>query len=535
MNQEKEFERHSRILEQIKNASSKEELPDITPSTFSTFLATNVYFDNNHVSSSEFSDIFQAVLDYGFFVSPEVKDKFIEVLRKNYPENSEEEYLNKYIEISKHPRINYIIIEILERNKKILELNNKQELLKHENVMKQIRNAYEENDLPKVSRSHIARCISDNSKTEYNDKINVKKLYDLIDLLIEGYSIKDDKVSEELLVICKSENIECANEMHDQIVGQLLNNNRLNYLVEEVKEKEQRTGWIYKNDHEEVMNNIKDARRISQLPPNMSLSKLTGYLSGNSIIYPKGNKIPSGAFENTAKLLMDGKKFEDREIIDELARIVIDYYPEKLEEAFMLLIDKLSSLPKIYYYAEEVRESLKKQKIFIDRGGSNVNVYFVPNPKSPLDAGKFYNVYISRAQNLDLEDILPLKLEDIVPPEMDVDSIEWYVQEYYDETFKTAGGIILNKDESIGNVNIFQPSDGKIGITPEEQSRYQELEDVTEKMKRVIAKKKEGTSEFAKRYDEFLKAQQAIDEELAQLEEKLNFLTQEKKNRGGRR
>ena len=91
MNQEKEFERHNKILEQIKNANSREELPNITVSTLSTFLATNVYFDNRHISSTEFSEIFQAILDYGFFTTVEVREMFLKVLRKNYPDKTEEE------------------------------------------------------------------------------------------------------------------------------------------------------------------------------------------------------------------------------------------------------------------------------------------------------------------------------------------------------------------------------------------------------------------------------------------------------------
>ena len=90
MNQEKEFERHNKILEQIKNANSREELPNITVSTLSTFLATNVYFDNRHISSTEFSEIFQAILDYGFFTTVEVREMFLKVLRKNYPDKTEE-------------------------------------------------------------------------------------------------------------------------------------------------------------------------------------------------------------------------------------------------------------------------------------------------------------------------------------------------------------------------------------------------------------------------------------------------------------
>ena len=140
-----------------------------------------------------------------------------------------------------------------------------------------------------------------------------------------------------------------------------------------------------------------------------------------------------------------------------------------------MLFDKLSKLPKTYYLVDEINYSLARQKEFIGNSCSNVNVYFIPNEKSPIDGGRFYNCYINRVDNLDLSQILPLNLDEIVPPKMDIDSIEWYIQEKYDDTFKIAGGIILNKDETIGNVNVFRPNDGKIGITLEEKQKMDQI------------------------------------------------------------
>lgn len=535
MNHERELERHNRVINQINAATMKEELPNVTPSTLSSFFATNVYFDDRRMKSTEFSRVFNDIIDYGMFTCIEVKDIFVEILKKNYPEKSEKKLFEKYIEIAKHPRIIYLVSEIIARNKKIVEIEARNELERHNNIIREIKNAYEVKDLPKVSRANIGRFISDNSKTYYNEKINVVKLKKLVDLLVDGYLINSNEFENELYLICQSENMEYAAEICDSLMAEFINNKRLNYLIEEVKEKEKRIKWIYKNDHEETMENIKNAKRISQLPSNLSMSTLTGYLSGNSTIYSNGGKIPAGAFLKVANLLIDGKKFEDREVSDELFKAVLDYYPNNVEEAFNLLMSKLSKLPKLYYYVDEVREALLKQKEFISRGTSNVNVYFVPNPKSPMDAGKFYNCYISRAKNLDLEDILPLKLEDIVPPNMDVDSIEWFVQEYHDPTFKAAGGIILNKDETIGNVLVYQPSEGKIGISPEEHSKYQELEELSKQVKEIINRKKNETKAFAKLQEEFLKSQQATDEELALLEAKIDILTKGAPHKGGRK
>ena len=266
------------------------------------------------------------------------------------------------MEIAKNPKTQNILVEIFERNNKLGKLILKEENNKHELIMKQIRSAYEIKELPKISKANITRYIKDNSSTEYSDKINVSKLQKLASLLVEGYSVFDKEFRDELLLICRTVNLEYADAIHDQIMGRLANNIKLDYLVEEVKEKEDRIKFIYKNDHEETMDKIKDAKRISQLPYNLSLSTITSYLSGNSIIYPKQDKIPSGEFTNIANLLINGKRFENREIIDELAKIILDYYPEKFEEAFSLMISKLSNLPKIYYYAEEVGLALSNKK-----------------------------------------------------------------------------------------------------------------------------------------------------------------------------
>ena len=114
-----------------------------------------------------------------------------------------------------------------------------------------------------------------------------------------------------------------------------------------------------------------------------------------------------------------------------------------------------------------------------------------------MDGGRFYNCYINRVGNLDLSQILPLDLDSIVPPEMDIDSVEWYVQEYFDPTFKTAGGIILNRDETIGNVSVFRPNDGTVGVSPEEKEKIDEIEnlDVQIEEKRKILESLNGEIE----------------------------------------
>ena len=115
---------------------------------------------------------------------------------------------------------------------------------------------------------------------------------------------------------------------------------------------------------------------------------------------------------------------------------------------------------------------------------------------------------------------------------MDIDSVEWYVQEHYDKTFKAAGGIILNTDETIGNVNVFRPNDGNVVITKEEKSKYDELRELSEQVKAIIQRKKEETDKYSKLQEQFLKMQEQFlnsqketDKELAFLEAKIDLLS----------
>ena len=109
--------------------------------------------------------------------------------------------------------------------------------------------------------------------------------------------------------------------------------------------------------------------------------------------------------------------------------------------------------------------------------------------------------------------------------------MEWYVQQKYDPTFKTAGGIILNRDETIGNVNVFRPNDGKVGVTPEEKAKMDQISDLDvqlEARKKELASveasldiKKQQTSEMDVQMRKILQAY-----EKSALELQMHFLGQ---------
>ena len=524
----KEKERHEQVLNKIKEAKNKGELPKVTPNNLLRYFSDNAYFDKK-LNTTSFEDIYDLTIEKGSFLAPEVKKAFIELLKTNYPNRPENEYEDKYNKINP-VRVSNLLEEMHQRYDKIEEFEIKEIKDNHESIMKRIKDAFELSDLPLVSKGTLNSHICASSRN-YSQYFKVADIADISDMLIEGKSINEEEIQNELRNRIEEKNPNSDDHDYAEFYGRLTFGNKLNYLVEEINARDKRMTEIYRENHDETMENIKNARRISQLPPNMSVSTLTGYLSGNTIIYPKVDPISSTKMVDVTKLILEGKTFDDDEVQYELKKLAGDEYPEKAHDAYERLYLKLSALPKTYYLRDEINYVAERQKEFIGRGGSNVNVYLIPNPNSPLEGGRFYNCYINRIDNLDLKEIVPLNLEEIVPKGMDVDAIEWYVQEHYDETFKAAGGIILNKDETIGKVNVFAPSDGRIGITEEQHTKYQELEEVSKRVKTIISRKKEETEAFTKYQEEFLKRQKEIDEELALLEAKIDLLTTDNENK----
>lgn len=527
MNKEKEEQRHSQKLESIRNAKSKEELPAANISAVTRYLANNSTFDGNKISPSEFKPVLDAIMEHNFFMIPEVKEVFIEVLKKNYPGKTQEEYEQKYSQIAETSNIAHYIIEVSERNAKLQEFREKEELEQHSENMKQIKSAFELKDLPKVGIGTLNGKIMKATKNDFIERFSIEQIREISEMLMLGNS--EEEIKEKIFNICQTYGFdeEQTNLMYQQIESQFFLDKTIGYTMEEIKEKEKRVLQIYKMDHEETMENIKNARRISEMPPNLTESTLTGYLSGNTTIYPKGDKISTTDLKDVTTLLLQGKDFSSYEIEEALRKIAEKYYPEKNEEALRLLKEKLEKLPRTQYLVEEINYSNQRQEEFTGRQCSNVNVYFVPNPNSPIEGGRFYNCYINRVKNLDLGKLLPedvIDLDKVVPKGMDVDSIEWYIQEYYDDTFKAAGGIILNRDETIGNVNVFRPSGGPVGITPEENEQRKQLQELSKEVKQIIANKRASSEKFKEMQAAYINYQKETDMQLEALETKIDKL-----------
>lgn len=526
---EQEQIRHEEFLKSLNEANNISELPKkINASTILSTLTSLVSSKGKRTEKDKLQEIVKKLTSsFDYFFS----DEFINDLKLVYCSNTTDETIEKKrIGVTTSRRLLNLVSEYHSWNNKYLELLYKQTTKKHEEVMKQINRAYEIEDLPKVSTASINKQISIILYELFNkEQLKVDSTGKISKLLVNGVSYDDPRMRISIKYICnKNKMIEPYNSLEldekvEYVKSVLSSNYVLEYLVQEVIAKEKRVLYIYKVEHEDIMDQINSATRIRELPNNISLSKITSYLSGNSLIVPKGPVVSSTDFIKIANLLIEGKKFSDDEIKTELGKIVVKYYSdEKVQFPYNLLYKKLSSLPKLEYFVEEVKEYTKRQNEFIKRGSSNVNVYMIPNDHSPLEGGKFYNIYISSAVDLNLEEILPLNLDEIVPPNMDVDAIEWYVRNHEkgDKTFKAAGGIILNKDESIGSVNVFKPADGKVGITPEEKKNYQQLEDLSKKLKEITDKSKKAK-------EEYLKSQASIDEEITSIQTEITSLIED--------
>ena len=128
--------------------------------------------------------------------------------------------------------------------------------------------------------------------------------------------------------------------------------------------------------------------------------------------------------------------------------------------------------------------------------------------------------------NLDLGELLPLDLDEIVPPGMDIDSVEWFIQEKYDKTFKKAGWIILNKDETIGNVNVFRTNEDSSTV-----KNYEELSSLYDRVNELFSERNKEQEQFLKSLSLFLKSQNEKDRELDELKNRIDSLNSDVKKR----
>ncbi|MBE6161043.1 MAG: hypothetical protein E7158_02315 [Firmicutes bacterium] len=496
-----ETERHNKVLKKIIESTSEEELLDISFINIVLYLQEKLKYKRK-MNRANIKKILTSILNHCTFISPDVREDFISIVKENYPNVELKEIEKKYVEIVNEGTIDNLLQEISLKNQKLYEIEKETKKKAHEEVIKSINMCFELKDLPKVGLSelnrHLLKAVNSN---DFYKKYKTNDIKELTSAYLNGAEIEEIKTTIDNIVFKTNIPLDKVEKTKEQIFGALISDYEIDYILEEMSAKEKRKEFIYKNDHEYTMEAIKNAKRISQLPDYIVPSSLTTYLSGNATIYSNDNRIKGEDLRQLAKLLLMGYKFEDEVVINELENIIISKYPDK-KDAFKLLYNKLSNLPKTYYLVEEMNYFFKKEKEFIKKSSSNVNLYLLPSKKSPVEGGKFYTCFINRGERLDLIKSLPENYE-----EMDEDVIEAYAQENIDESFKKTGGIIIKRDETIGNVNIFRPNDGTISITPEEKQKVDQISDLDKEIeeKRSILESTKKELEERKRQDEQIK------------------------------
>lgn len=405
------------------------------------------------------------------------------------------------------------------------------ELKKHQETMAKIAEAETIEKIPAVSVTTLARIIADNTRIKDLKRIVGSKFNGIATLLIEGKEIDSKEVREEISKIFEEEGIE--QDKVSSFVDKLMTREQIPYIVEEVKARDSKINEFRSKEHDEIMKGIEEASRISQLPAGLTPVKISEYLSRNSKIERKGKEIPATDLKKLSALLLAGKQWDSEEIQNELSRLADEKHSGK-EDAKGQLEAKFSQLPRLGYFIEEVNTAQEKQKQLMERNCSNVNVYFIPNYKAPGDGGRFYNVYVSRIdEKLDLEEILPHNLREIISEDTDIDEVEKIVREESgDETFKNVGGIILNKDETVGSVSTYRPSDGQYSISPEEQKRNEEIQSLASEFTSIMEESQESSRQLQEQLAEIQRQmvlnQRKTDERLSAWEQRLGALVSTK-------
>ena len=370
---------------------------------------------------------------------------------------------------------------------------------KHLEILEKINHAKTIKELPNIQLSSLVNYTARLLKNLLGKEIDKEDAKKIVDLYVAGYRLigEDDKVRKALTrVVSKvTDNPFKVEEETKKVISYFNNDIKLVSLVNEFVSKNNKIYEIIKREHLDIMKSISSASRISEMPKGLSISKITTYLSNNSVLSNGMEKIPASSFINLANILLNGSGVETVEVLDEVLKISDSYikdHPSYNLNYIMFtsdLYNKICSLPKLLYYVEEVRYSMATQKLFMERKPIDVNVYWIQSKKSPIDGGNFYEIYISRSGNL-------LDLKSIIPEDEDIDDVEKYVREKSDSSFKRIGGIILNRDETIGNISVFKPNTGNVEITPEEKDAYDTLEVLNTQLNALTAAHQKDIDEF---------------------------------------
>lgn len=492
--------RHQRVIEKIENVTLVDQIKELKNISFKQVADYLDKASKIKYGSATYRPVINKIMEYGSLTHIEVVKCLSHIYEYYDRFTNQKEAFEDAVRVLSDEKLSNLIMEINLKNIKIDRLKKLDELEEHQATMEQIQSQMDVKKLPKITESTLTtavlRCVNDN---DFYKDFKVADIYSLALAYLNNSSY--DEIETEVFSIVNNAPVEDKNKelMRMQIFGALLNTNKLKYIAEEINCKIEAKKEILELNHLDIMKQIEKATRISELPGNLHVSDIYTYLYGNSTIYKKDNRFKTDSFKEIASLLLEGYLIDGQMVRLKLKEICNEYYPDK-DDAHILLQLKFAALPKLKYLVEEVSFNHRREMEFIRNLKSEVNVYFIPNTKSPEDSGMFYNVYINRNEPLELDKILPL--------DIDIDKIAFYVQQNYDKTFKNAGGIILNRDECIGKAKIFIPNKGGVNISLEEKEKMDTINNI----------------------DEEIENRKAYIEELKSIQEELNEVLENYKN-----
>ena len=539
--EEQEINRHNEYQEAINKAKTIEELPEkYYVSHIKNILKAElnrVARPKGHFQLDELTEVAQAlILDKEYINSTLFIIKLRGLLaNKTSIDRLSDEMNEMTSSITNCRRLVSYLCDMRDYDEKFRMLSMADAKVKHDDVMSKIANAKTVKELPNTSsnsdiRRQITQIIKGAFKKEcldlFRDTFDFDKTIKAIaEALVSGLSLEDKKVYDLFVNICTNIgmvyplNLRLLEGRCNYLIELLKDDYSLEFSLEELRAKNARILKIYEEEHDRVMESIKYANRISEMPKGLSVSKITDYLSRNSVLYKNTQPIPAQWFEPLAKILLQiGLDYQ--KVHDEIDNIVSRYLTEMgccRGDMRQDLENRISKLPRLPYYVSEVRYAIERQEEFILRDPSKVKVYIYPSDKSPVEGGKFYCIYISRNTKLKLD------IDKIVANAGKVEDLEKYIKENFDPTFKAAGGIILNKDERIDR-NVYTPDDGSIGISPEAKANYTALEDLSTELNALLEANKKALEENEKQQTEFKKQQAQNAEEIGKVQSKINTL-----------
>ena len=519
---DKEYEnkRHKIVLERISNACNIKELPNVSISNLAKYLADNVYFDDKHLDAKTFRPLIDKLFDNDNLTDFELKNCFIKILKSNYPNHSDEEYVEKFNSVFATGRIKNMLDELMIKNDRAKCIRGELNFEKHYKIMEAINHATTIKELDSITRFDLDEILDAATKNEFVDNIPKSILENYIQAV---YSNDIEKINDEIRMICnyfenKVNNEYDFNLMLDEITSNTFAEAKnISYAIDEESLYNDRVKSIYLNEHLAVLESINAATSLSKLPKNLNDRKICDYLVLNSQV--KNKKFKSEDFKELVEILLNGEKIDSDIIKDCLRKIIKDgnYADTRRQRDNLIdrLISNYTSLNRLDYFIEEVNLCRQREQEFTTEKVIDVELYIIPTPNSPEKGGKHYTLFKNEVSNLDLTAI--------APSYSSLDELEEKVQKIY-PSFKKVGGIILKSNERInlsssGNIKFYRDEVGKQLISTERKEKIKKLLEAQQELEDALAQDKAQYEEKVKITSGQLKEIKKEIQKLASLDE----------------